>query len=550
MSQYIIVGDVDRIQDYVFGSSRLRAIRGASALLSQAAEHVKTIAGEDVKILRWRGGQIVAKLEVEDADPTEAEDVCKGVCAQFEEIFRKFSAGEATLTTGYAPYDGIQFGKSISDALLMVQMQKDGRQLYDPAGEALITSPYDRRCDLLPVHFATERRLVSSPGEPEEFRYHSPAADTRWYAVLKDMPFDKDLHDEFDKVDPPRGTGMQQFQFPYAPDDLFLEKDEGQYIALVMADGNGFGRLLDCINNENLYERYSKELYSLSLEAVAKAAWETGIDRNSVISKRNGNWLPLVPIILAGDDLSFMVRKEHAMIFAAELCKNFCMLSMDENKYPAVREVVRLFRESEDPAREMLFPGDDQTQWRLTLSVGIAIAKKNFPISALRRLAGELRGQAKRKLRREGVKVVKENGAIDFAVITTATVQPLEELRKNYRIDEKPYLPHTDPRKTWTGLTERPYTAEDFNKLKKLAAALKRIPRSKRKFLYTGLFTDKATGTEAYRFILARDPAVQEKVKEKLSQMNVPDAQTTPFRDNLLHPSTPLIDALELAELL
>jgi hypothetical protein len=102
MSQFLVVGDVDRIQDYVFGSSRLRAIRGASALLDHVAKQVRdSLSGQaDVKLLRWRGGQIVALLK-DDAQLQPGQ-----VCAFIEKTFRDRSEGEATITTAYEPYRG------------------------------------------------------------------------------------------------------------------------------------------------------------------------------------------------------------------------------------------------------------------------------------------------------------------------------------------------------------------------------------------------------------------------------------------------------------
>ena len=184
MCKYLIVGDVDHIQDYVFGSSRLRAIRGASALLDRAAEKVKKeppppLSCDD--ILRWRGGQIVAVLQ--DATKEQAD----AVCASIEQIFRDTSAGEATITTACEPYqDG--FDKAIKAAFVKVRVEKDGRQTLGPHGEAFLTSSYDRRCNLLPSQSATYRESLGEPGEME-FRYLSRSALARWQAVKRFDPF-------------------------------------------------------------------------------------------------------------------------------------------------------------------------------------------------------------------------------------------------------------------------------------------------------------------------------------------------------------------------
>lgn len=537
MSDYLIVGDVDHVQDYVFASGRLRAIRGASALLDQAAQQIAS-GPLQKNILRWRGGQIVARLD--KASDGRAQEIC----AEWERVFRDYSQGEATLTTGYTEYTG-RFKDDIARVFQTVRREKDGRQSVGTQGQALLTSPYDRRCDLLPTTPAHARRHISAVGEADEFRYHSPAADARWEAVKEKIPFDEDLRKELANA----GVGQgQDYRFPHSPEELWREETEGQYIALVMADGNGFGQMLEWIDDATLYRDFSEELYALTLAAVARAANAARIDGQTIFLKHGDKLLPLVPIILAGDDLSLLVRKEHAIPFAHALCKEFCKLSKNAS-YRSIPQVIACFRKSE--AGRKLFPKNDPSQWQLTLSASVAIAKRKFPITALRRLAGDLRKQAKSELRRQWDAVVAEQGIIDFAVVTTATVQPLETLRRGYyHVDESPGLPKDDLQKRWTVLTERPYTIERLKQLEKLAGALKPIPRSKRKFLYTELFKGEDAGAEAYRFVLARERERRKDVERALEAMGLSAATVskTPFREDVR--TTPLVDALELAELL
>jgi len=541
MCRYLIVGDVDHIQNYVFGSSRLRAIRGASALLDRAAEKIKNnppppLSRDDIR--RWRGGQIVAVLQ--DATEEQADNVC----ASMEKIFRDESAGEATITTAYEPYQD-DFKKSIKAAFIKVRTEKDGRRTFGSDGEAFLTSSYDRRCDLLPSQSATDRESVGEPGE-KKFRYLSDSALVRWNAVLSTMPFDGDLQPKL------LWAGISPIgKLPYKPEDLWGKKAEGQYMAFVMADGNAFGQMLETIDEPEVYQKFSEELYNLTLTAIAQAAKNAGIER---FSKRNEGqlvWLlPFIPIILAGDDLSVLVRAEHAVAFAYHLCNSFWELSGDEEHYPHVRRVIYDFRDKKPEAGKRWFPGEDKTLWRLTLSAGVAIAKKTFPISAFRRFASELRSSAKSRLR-SNPEAVSEGGMIDFAIITTATVQPLADIRRHYRFDETPEKPESGS-KEWTVLTGRPYTVKKFGKLWGLAKALKQIPRSKRKFLYREFFKGRAGTTEAYQFIMSKEKDNEKDIIPFLKELGCERAKAQdPFRDMDKEQgvNTPLLDALELAEL-
>jgi hypothetical protein len=353
--------------------------------------------------------------------------------------------------------------------------------------------------------------------------------------------FDQELKRKLSEAAIPDG-----YSLPYRIEDLWEQEGEGRYVGLIMADGNAFGQMLETIEDPDTYENFSEQLYWLSLTAVAHAAKKTGMES---FSKKRGHerdhWLPLIPIILAGDDLAVLIRAEHAIVFAEELCKQFHLLSGNGDLYPAVQKAISTLRQHEPQIGERLFPGDDEGQWRLTLSTGVTIAKHHFPISAMRRFASELRASAKRGLRRHS-EAVKKGGMIDLAVVTSAAVQPLDSLRQAFRFDESPQKPE-EALKDWTHLTARPYTIGQFGELWLLAEELKkRIPRSKRKFLYRELFRGRRAGKEAFWFILFRQR--QEAVKNILRHLQSLgcEAGQVPFRED---GATPLVDALELAEL-
>jgi len=279
MSQFLIVGDVDHIQDYVFGSSRLRAIRGASVLLDQAAEQVKKdLKKNNIKVLRWLGGQIVALLQ----DSTEVQP--DQVCANIERIFRGLSKGEATITTAYEPCSGsADFQRAIHTAFGKVQTEKNGRQTFGPEGEALLTSSYDRRCDLLPSQAASDRKPL---GE-DEYRMMSYAAHVRWEAVRKPPVFDRYLKRQLAMAEIRGG-----YRLPYQTEDLWEREGEGRYVGLVMADGNAFGQMLEAIDNPDVYKNFSEQLYRLILTAVALAANKAGM---KTFFNERGRWLPHHP---------------------------------------------------------------------------------------------------------------------------------------------------------------------------------------------------------------------------------------------------------------
>jgi len=480
-----------------------------------------------------------------DRSETDADAFCAGL----EEAVRQKSGGQASITTTYVEYDGTGFRDKLKLAFRKIHTEKDGRQNFGVEGSALLTSPYYHRCSLLPTQPARYPTVIGEIGDEEE-RYLSEAAKAQWVAVKekKKIEFDVGLLQKLGKPD---------CWLPYQLDDLW-RKEEGGYMGFIAADGNNIGQMLEIIGDECLYEEFSNQMYDLVWGTIAEAAMTAKIPPKRFVKTKKSkqgssqkSFLPLIPVIVAGDDLSLLVRAEDASRFAAGLCCKFTELSKGNT---AIQQVINLFcRDSEySVAARQLFPDrftdghlklDTDETWKqpqtLTLSVGVAIAKRKFPMSVYRRLAGELRDEAKQALRKRP-DAVQEGGMIDLAVITTATAQSLRDLRSHYWTDEG------------THLTIRPCTIGDFEELLKLAELLKELPRNKRKFLYTQLFSGIALGQAAYQFVMARErKLIREKVFNAMEAFDCKSGNA--FRPAANRPDekeTPLVDALELAELM
>ena len=219
------------------------------------------------KVLRWRGGQIVAHL----VDATK--DQVEYVCARIEKIFRDHSKGEATITTAYEPYDSSSdFLRAMHKAFRQVQTEKNERGKYGSSGEALLTSSYDRRCDLLPSQAAADRE----PTGDDEYRMMSYAALARWAAVEERSPFDTALKQKLSEAGIPDG-----YKLPYQPEDLWEQEGEGRYVGLVMADGNSFGQMLETIGSR-LSMRNSPSNFTTDFSRRSSSC---GKDKNAVFSK-------------------------------------------------------------------------------------------------------------------------------------------------------------------------------------------------------------------------------------------------------------------------
>jgi hypothetical protein len=328
-----------------------------------------------------------------------------------------------------------------------------------------------------------------------------------------------------------------------------LPNEEGGYLGFVAADGNGIGQLLQAINDAGLYHSFTDELHRLTIDAITAAMRSSGMLEAAIADNRQT--VPLVPIVVAGDDMSFLVRKEHVVNFAAKLGETFAERSRPGFGRSTIPDVIEEF--CRNPANVAVARRHFPTRFRptevggemsssssarvegLTLSMGVAIARRNFPISAYQRLAASLRDSAKKMLR-DRANPAEEEGAIDFAVITSASAQSLEELRARYL------------REGNLCLTSRPYTLREFRHLQNLATTLTSVPRSKRKYLYQELFAGEARGEDAFRF--AQRGLNRKRLEDALRELSYDNGSIFRIDPRTRLRVTPLVDALELAELL
>lgn len=176
------------------------------------------------------------------------------------------------------------------------------------------------------------------------------------------------------------------------------------HLALIHADGNGVGSSL----GKNTSERERVEFFHrnrvLLRRAVAKAindACDADEKRRATEianASREKVFAPLVPLMLGGDDLLLVTRAELALPFVVSLCA----------------ELERI--------------QNDATDFRLTLGVGVVIAKHTIPIHRLHEVAEQLASSAKRRYR--GLDADKKCSVVDWAVFTTSWVDDPEHVRR------------------------------------------------------------------------------------------------------------------------
>lgn len=166
--------------------------------------------------------------------------------------------------------------------------------------------------------------------------------------------------------------------------DIDKITDNNDWIAIVHADGNGLGKVVQNIGkNKDAFKAFSKYLN----EATKNAANKAFDDVKCYFSMEEGI-IPVRPIVLGGDDFTFICRADFALDYVKSYLKNF--------EY----ETTKLFESKVIPqcnnndTKDILKNG-------LTACAGIAFVKSSFPFYYGYDLAENLCSKAKKISHRE-----------------------------------------------------------------------------------------------------------------------------------------------------
>ena len=242
-----------------------------------------------------------------------------------------------------------------------------------------------------------------------------------------------------------------QCDFPLEIDKLGQKKGQENYIAIVHIDGNSTGQLFRNCNNLIATRNLSSFLKDKTAEAM-KITIQNLIDEilNKSprfqefleLAKNNGSfYLPIRPIILGGDDVTFICHGKLGLWLTEKFIENY-----------------------HDLTKNNAFNSN------FSLSAGVLITKSHMPFYRAYRLSEELCAEAKKRR-----KELNDTGSwIDFHIAYGGFTGTINEIR------EKHYRTHKGP------LYLRPYKIDNtstgiysFSALKNGAKNLMDIPRSK-----------------------------------------------------------------------
>jgi hypothetical protein len=400
MTKVLTYIDLVGIQRFIFSSNRLRDIAGASLLVNNAVSGEKAIAecGGDGALIVGGGGNAV--LEFDDSD-NEARD--------FAARYSRWLIENAGL-----------------DAVVCHQEFKEGgipgalRSLFDRVAPRA-KSQRAPSTPLLGIGVTAACRSTGLPAEAIDRAQNVPVART--VRLVRDAA-EKSSAFWARRFLQGKTVGGLELAFPMELDDLGRSSGESSLIAIVHIDGNSVGRHIrdwmtsleqarapdDQVKSE--YAEWSRRVQQLG-EGVMRAVVDRVIGsivpsdkfmmigeptRRSFPLRSIGSiFLPLRPVILGGDDITFLCDGRVALDLAATALEYF---------------------ENADPIPHL---------GRLGASAGVAIIPAHAPVLRGWDLAEQLCRSAKQAAKNSGKEV---EFAIDWHIGLPRPGQSLHDLRR------------------------------------------------------------------------------------------------------------------------
>lgn len=215
------------------------------------------------------------------------------------------------------------------------------------------------------------------------------------------------------------------------------------YISIIHIDGNNMGIKFSCC--KNLEER---KALSLAVANVVKQAFlklvgdiftdiienqypDNYIDR-SKLNKKEGSLLPIRPIIIGGDDVTFICPGRLGLQFAQKFIEHA------KNGNPIItEEQLERFSKKINEDRNP----DDKIRISRTLSccAGVAIVPSKYPFFRAYELAEQLCSSAKKYSRKD------DSCWLDFAVLHGESYPELSQLRENQYVGANGKQMHYGP---------------------------------------------------------------------------------------------------------
>ncbi|WP_449245339.1 Cas10/Cmr2 second palm domain-containing protein [Desulfobacca acetoxidans] len=489
---FLVLFDTDRIQEYVFATQKLKAIRGGSFLLEDLNCQTKDL------IKKYKG-QVIYVGGGAGAATFDADRRARNYCQELEQLYRDETV-IAGITTWIEPEKaGESFLNWVERAERGLRRRKDEKARIIP----LVSNPYEKVCELcgrLPATICQKDEGYICRSCQIQMENGAKYKYSLMYQAIEDS------------------LSPGSVKWPESLANIGKKSDPEGYIGLIYSDGNRMG-----LRRQELLEgepQKARENYARFSECVDQATrWAMVQAVIDVLGQPQDNrTYPVQFFITGGDDMLAAVPAHQAVPIASKFGELF-------------REYYKNGRK--DESGKILFTGLENTA---SVAIGVALAKQNYPLYSLIDTARELQKLAKQRAwkEREG-----DVSTLDFLATSSSLLQPVKEQRQKELAYDN------------LSLTQRPYTIEEAKILLERIRTLKKsgFPRNKINDLWQPLYKGRLAASLDYLVLLSR-LSDQGSPSPRQALLQVAEAfglSPFPWRlNNHFTYHTPLLDLAEL----
>jgi hypothetical protein len=494
MPRTLIALDTDKIKQYVFRTSALKEIRGASAILDRLnRQMMPEIAGGEQVYANGGSGLFV----VDSADSVE----------RIEAVQHLYQTKTHSATITGASVDIPDDGEDIQAELALLRhrlrFQKDAN--HHPL--APITHPLFRFCSVCGVEYSeTEtdddslcrscevKRREDTRIKGEIAKWiggKEPDPSALWGRLIRDLTA--------------LGYPLTNRSRPEDFNELGSVSKPSGYMGLIYADGDGMGSEIERISSIDELRRFSRAVDRSVYDAVAETI-------AAYLQPGNGSTLPFDILLLGGDDLVMVTAADCAIEAATHIVERFTQLTSERWGRP------------------------------LTLSASVTISHVNYPIGSLIHLAESGLKFAKREAARQRLQgKVIDGGLVNFLVVSSSNHLDFGQYYKES-------LRFEDRNETLVR-TCRPYTVQDMRQLLEHIRGLSNVPRGKLEQLRSAVFKSRRQGNlDAMVAVLRLRNDKQRKLLLHLSGNSLTEQMHLPWMSQDNQWVTRVLDVVELLD--
>lgn len=395
--RYLLAAEADKIQEFIFRSSRLREVVGASQLLTRFCQDEEGVKA----LLRKHHGDPQQDICVNDGGSFriffDDPNIARQFGADLSELYR-LSLGTSISVAEPVPLEA-DFETANKKASAALQQAKNHRQgmLAEPH------LPYMAFCASCGLGLADKYGLLAKE-QGDRGRYlcqncqiKAKERDREPRAILDQ--FFKDYQASFGSKLP----------FTAVPNGWSEDTDEiaefdlrnRNYVAYLVADGNGMGKLFGECNDAKI-----RKLSAGLTLALSKSLAQPAADFRKVVTK-NGTLIPVLPLIMGGDDLFALIPAPYALDFAYRFCQEW------ERQLSKLVDKIG-FQIGKDIPKP-------------TIAAAVVICKSKYPYALAHDRADALLKAAKRQSKLVAAEAGQHFSAVNFEVILGNRLAGLED---------------------------------------------------------------------------------------------------------------------------